>query len=77
MMRVNHHKRFFMRAMVGAAALSMLGLGAAAKADDGPIRIGLIYTKQGPGAAIGNICSAAARSRSSRLAAKCSAGRSN
>ncbi len=66
-----------MRAMVGAAALSMLGLGAAAKGDDGPIRIGLILYQAGPGAAIGEYLQRGSALAVEQAGAKCSAGRSN
>lgn len=47
-------KRSFLHLMVGVAALGAVGWSSAASAEDaGPIRIGLIYSKQGPGAAIG------------------------
>jgi len=39
-------------AVAGAAALVVAGRMASAE-DTGPVRIGLIYSKQGPGAAIG------------------------
>lgn len=48
------HKRAFLHLMAGVAALGAVGWSSAASAEDaGPIRIGLIYSKQGPGAAIG------------------------
>lgn len=54
MTKVNAGKRFLLRALAGAAALSVVGWSAGADAQtDGPIRIGLIYAKQGPGASIG------------------------
>lgn len=46
-------RRAFIGAIAGAVALSTLGLGAAYAQSAEPIRIGLIYSKQGPGAAIG------------------------
>jgi branched-chain amino acid transport system substrate-binding protein len=47
-------RRTFIGAMAGAAAVSAFGLGSSANAQSSdPIRIGLIYSKQGPGAAIG------------------------
>jgi branched-chain amino acid transport system substrate-binding protein len=47
-------RRTFIGAMAGAAAASAFGLNSAANAQSGdPIRIGLVYSKQGPGAAIG------------------------
>ena len=46
-------RRSFMRTTAGVAAASAVGWGHAARADDGPVRIGMIYSKQGPGAAIG------------------------
>ncbi len=54
MMRINSERRSFVCALAGVAALSAFGWSAAANAQaDGPVRIGLIYSKQGPGAAIG------------------------
>ncbi|PWC39791.1 ABC transporter substrate-binding protein [Azospirillum sp. TSO35-2] len=47
-------KRCALRLLAGIAAMTTIGWGAAATAQDtGPIRIGLIYSKQGPGASIG------------------------
>lgn len=47
-------KRSFMSGVAGATALTMLGaFGTASAQNTGPVRIGLIYSKQGPGAAIG------------------------
>lgn len=54
MLNATGSKRSLLRAMIGGAALAALGLSAPAHAEDtGPIRIGLIYSKQGPGASIG------------------------
>jgi len=54
MTRMNRDRRSLIRAVAGLAALSAVGCSAAAFAQsEGPIRIGLIYSKQGPGAAIG------------------------
>lgn len=47
-------RRTFIGAMAGAAAASAFGMGSSAMAQSSdPIRIGLVYSKQGPGAAIG------------------------
>lgn len=53
MRKVNRERRALIGAFAGAVALSTFGLGAAQAQSDGPIRIGMIYAKQGPGAAIG------------------------
>jgi branched-chain amino acid transport system substrate-binding protein len=54
MTRMNPQRRSLIRTLAGVAALSAVGWSAAAYAQaEGPIRIGLIYSKQGPGAAIG------------------------
>ncbi|MDB5616468.1 ABC transporter substrate-binding protein [Tardiphaga sp.] len=54
MTRMNPQRRSLIRTLAGVAALSAVGWSAAACAQaEGPIRIGLIYSKQGPGAAIG------------------------
>ncbi len=53
MKKIVSRRRALIGAVAGAAALSTLGWGAAHAQSDGPIRIGLIYSKQGPGAAIG------------------------
>jgi branched-chain amino acid transport system substrate-binding protein len=54
MTRMNRDRRLLIRALAGVAALSAVGCSAAALAQsEGPVRIGLIYSKQGPGAAIG------------------------
>ena len=54
MMRINSERRSFVCALAGVAALSAFGWSGAANAQSSdPIRIGLIYSKQGPGAAIG------------------------
>jgi len=47
-------RRSFIRATAGVAAASAVGWsGGASAQSDGPVRIGMIYSKQGPGAAIG------------------------
>jgi branched-chain amino acid transport system substrate-binding protein len=54
MNRIGLVRRTVIGALAGAAAISALGwVGAARAQSEGPIRIGLIYAKQGPGAAIG------------------------
>jgi branched-chain amino acid transport system substrate-binding protein len=53
MRKVNSERRALIGAFAGAVALSTFGLGAAQAQSNEPIRIGLIYSKQGPGAAIG------------------------
>lgn len=54
MTRIQSSKRTFLHLMAGVAALGAVGWSSTASAEDtGPIRIGLIYSKQGPGAAIG------------------------
>lgn len=54
MTRMNPERRLLIRTLAGVAALSAVGWSAAVHAQaEGPIRIGLIYSKQGPGAAIG------------------------
>jgi branched-chain amino acid transport system substrate-binding protein len=54
MKRFNSERRTFISALAGVAALSACGWTTTANAQaEGPIRIGLIYSKQGPGAAIG------------------------
>jgi branched-chain amino acid transport system substrate-binding protein len=50
---VNPERRALIGAVAGAVALTTLGAGAAYAQSKEPIRIGMIYTKQGPGAAIG------------------------
>lgn len=48
------NRRKFMQASAGVAAASALSWsGPASAQSDGPVRIGMIYSKQGPGAAIG------------------------
>jgi len=47
-------RRSFIRATAGVAAASAVGWSGGASAQaDGPVRIGMVYSKQGPGAAIG------------------------
>lgn len=54
MLKRDLNRRSFMRASAGVAAASVLGVGGPARAQsDGPVRIGMIYAKQGPGASIG------------------------
>lgn len=54
MTKIELNRRSFIRATAGVAAASALSWnGTASAQSDGPVRIGLIYTKQGPGAAIG------------------------
>jgi len=54
MTKLDLSRRSFMRATAGVAAASAVGWsGGASAQSDGPVRIGMIYSKQGPGAAIG------------------------
>ena len=54
MAKLDMNRRSFMRTTAGVAAASAIGWGRTARAQsDGPVRIGMIYSKQGPGAAIG------------------------
>lgn len=53
MTKVNSERRALIGAFAGAALLSTFGFSAAQAQSNDPIRIGLIYSKQGPGAAIG------------------------
>lgn len=54
MTEIQRTKRSLLRLMAGVAAVTVVGLPAVARAQEtGPVRIGLIYSKQGPGAAIG------------------------
>jgi branched-chain amino acid transport system substrate-binding protein len=54
MTKTKSSRRSLICALAGVAALSAFGWSPAANAQtEGPIRIGLIYSKQGPGAAIG------------------------
>ena len=53
MTKTDSERRAFIGAFAGALALSSLGVGIAQAQSNDPIRIGLIYSKQGPGAAIG------------------------
>ena len=54
MTRMRSERRSFICAIAGAAVVAAFGCSNGANAQsDGPIRIGLIYSKQGPGAAIG------------------------
>ncbi|CCE04396.1 Extracellular ligand-binding receptor precursor [Bradyrhizobium sp. STM 3843] len=54
MLKGDLNRRSFMAASAGAAATSALGWGGPARAQsEGPVRIGMIYSKQGPGASIG------------------------
>lgn len=67
MIRIASDKRSIKIGMAGAAvAMTAVGLASAALAQDsGPVRIGLIYSKQGPGASIGQFLQ-----RGSELAAE-------
>lgn len=54
MTKLDLSRRSFIRATAGVAAASTIGWSGGASAQaDGPVRIGMIYSKQGPGAAIG------------------------
>jgi branched-chain amino acid transport system substrate-binding protein len=54
MKKFNSERRVVVSALAGVAALSAFGWTVASHAQSNePIRIGLIYSKQGPGAAIG------------------------
>jgi branched-chain amino acid transport system substrate-binding protein len=54
MTKLDLSRRSFIRATAGVAAASAVGWsGGASAQSDGPVRIGMIYSKQGPGAAIG------------------------
>lgn len=54
MIGIQRDKRSFLRLMTGVATVATIGWASAVAAQEtGPIRIGLIYSKQGPGAAIG------------------------
>lgn len=54
MTKLDLSRRSFIRATAGVAAASTMGWSGGASAQaDGPVRIGMIYSKQGPGAAIG------------------------
>lgn len=54
MLKGDLNRRSFMAASAGVAATSVLGWGGPARAQaEGPVRIGMIYSKQGPGASIG------------------------
>lgn len=66
MKRFTTDKRFIIRAMASTAVMTAIGWSIGAMAQDtGPIRIGLIYSKQGPGASIGQFLQ-----RGSQLAAE-------
>ncbi len=54
MTKLDLSRRSFIRATAGVAAASAVGWSGGASAQaDGPVRIGMVYSKQGPGAAIG------------------------
>ncbi len=54
MIGIQRDKRSFLRLVTGVATVATIGWASAVAAEEtGPIRIGLIYSKQGPGAAIG------------------------
>lgn len=54
MKNITSNRRVFLQGVAGAAAMSAVGWSGRANAQaDGPVRIGMIYAKQGPGASIG------------------------
>ena len=54
MTRFTSHTKSIARALAGGTAIAALGLASGAMAQDaGPVKIGLIFSKQGPGASIG------------------------
>ena len=53
MMKFDTNRKSFVRMLAAGTAMAALGCAGAAAQDAGPVKIGLIFSKQGPGASIG------------------------